>query len=116
MSNKDITKLKHTLFMCNGSCCNKAGAEEMILELRKEIRACGCFEEIHTVRTKCMGRCDDAAVIFVQPECVWYKCVNKEDVKSIVHDYLINNKIVETKFLYKHGESFINSDAIPNAT
>ena len=115
MSVKDITKVKHTLFMCNGSCCNKAGAEDMILTLRKEIRDQGLFKEIHTVRTKCIGRCDDAAVVFIQPECIWYKCVTKEDAKKIVHDHILNGKLVEANFLYKEGDTIINSDAIPNA-
>jgi (2Fe-2S) ferredoxin len=115
MSVKDITKVKHTIFMCNGGCCNKAGAEEMILTLRKEIRDRELFETVHTVRTKCIGRCDDAAVVFIQPECLWYKCVSKEDAKTLVNDYIINNKIVEENFLYKHGDAVINSDAIPNA-
>ena len=115
MSVKDITKIRHTLFLCNGSCCNKVSAEQMILTLREEIRDFGLFTEIHTVRTKCIGRCDDAAVIFIQPEGIWYKCVTEEDAKKLVHDHLLNGKIVQANFLYKEGETTINSNAIPNA-
>lgn len=42
MATWDLSNTKHHLLICNGSSCNKAGAEELTQAIRNEIQKLYC--------------------------------------------------------------------------
>ena len=46
----------------------KMNAEEVTQAIRKSIQDFNLEDDYHTIRTKCMGRCDDAPVALLAPD------------------------------------------------
>lgn len=109
----DLIETKKCLFICNGGSCMKKDAELVTVGIRKQIADFGCKDSVHTVRTRCIGRCDDAPVVFSSPDSVWFKEIFPEDIPEFVQDYLFSNQLIEKHHLHKMGENHINSNSIP---
>ena len=91
----------------------KKDAEEVTQNIRKGIKDMKLNDEYHTVRTKCMGRCDDAPVLMLAPDNIWLKNIQSKECQHILKR-IQTEKIKESKhFLYQAGDMFINSDSIP---
>ncbi|MBD8068778.1 (2Fe-2S) ferredoxin domain-containing protein [Bacillus sp. PS06] len=90
MATWDLGKTEHHVLICNGSSCNKVGAEELTQALRKEISARGVDETIHTTRTRCNGRCLDKCVVIDYPKGTWYKDLTPDDAAPFI-DSLLND-------------------------
>ncbi|WP_209123742.1 ferredoxin [Alkalihalobacillus sp. BA299] len=90
MATWDLSETKHHLLICNGSSCNKAGAEELTQAVRKEISDRELDDIIHTTRTKCNGRCQDKCVLIAYPKGVWYKDLNPEDAPQLIESLMMN--------------------------
>jgi (2Fe-2S) ferredoxin len=113
MAIKDLIQTKKCIFICNGSCCIKKDAEEITLAIRKNIKERDLQLQYHTIRTKCMGRCDDAPVAMVAPDNVWIKSMNTDDCNSLV-EFIQQQTLKQSNyFLYQMGEQIIKSDSIP---
>ncbi|UOQ44303.1 (2Fe-2S) ferredoxin domain-containing protein [Halobacillus salinarum] len=106
MATWDLSNTNHHLMICNGSSCNKAGAEELTLALREEISAKGLDEKIHTTRTRCNGRCHDKCVVIDYPKGTWYKDLHPTDVPLLI-ELLLNNEDLTSKISHSfNGEYF----------
>ncbi|MCY8159728.1 (2Fe-2S) ferredoxin domain-containing protein, partial [Bacillus licheniformis] len=73
MATWDLSNMKHHIFICNGSSCNRAGAEELTQVIRQEISERELDDVIHTTRTRCNGRCQDKCVAIHYPRGTWYR-------------------------------------------
>lgn len=96
----------YSVFCCQGSDCIKAGAKEVLKELRDEIKESGLKRHTHIVKTQCSGLCKCAPVVAVfaeQPQgvqpLVWYGKVKLKDAPRIVDEHLKNGEIIEDKLL-----------------
>ncbi|BAB04086.1 ferredoxin [Halalkalibacterium halodurans] len=106
MATWNLTKTKHHVLICNGSSCNKAGAEQLTRSIRAEIMAKGLDPIIHTTRTLCNGRCQDKCVLITYPSGHWYKEMSSEDAPRFV-DSLLSGRRVEEKISHTfNGEAF----------
>lgn len=113
MAVKDLLIVKKCLFICNGGSCLRKDADDVTLELRRLIKENGLDDEVHTVRTRCIGRCDDANVIMVSPDNIWFKNIGLADTAA-VFEAIVNNKMQQCEnFLYESGQPQINSGSIP---
>jgi (2Fe-2S) ferredoxin len=97
---KDLSKVQRIVFICNGECCLKAGANENTLALRAALKDRLLQDEVHTVRTRCMGQCKQGPIVFIHPEGVWYKSIFLEESKQIVSDHLLSNTLMNQHVLY----------------
>ncbi len=96
----------YSLFCCQGSDCTKAGAKEILKQLKTEVRDCGLKKNTHIVKTECAGLCKCGPVIAVfadqekgvQP-LVWYGKVKLKDATRIVNEHLQNEEVVDEKLL-----------------
>ncbi len=113
MAVKDLINTKKCLFICNGGSCMKKNAEEVTQAIRKCIKEMNMDNDYHTVRTRCIGRCEDATVAMLSPDNIWFKLLDPENCKLII-EQIEGQQILENEnFLYKMGELSINSDSIP---
>jgi len=113
MAAKDLVNTKKCLFICNGGSCMKKDAEEVTQNIRRCIKEMGLDDDYHTVRTRCIGRCDDAPVAMFSPDNVWLKNIDHKQCDLLLHE-IQEDKIKTSKnFLYQMGELTINSDSIP---
>jgi len=114
MAKQSSTKIKgkariettYSVFCCQGSDCAKAGAKDVLREIRNEIRDSGLKRHTHIVKTECAGLCKCGPVVAVfaeQPQgvqpLVWYGKVKPKDARRIVDEHLKNGEVVEEKLL-----------------
>lgn len=109
MAIKDLTEIKKHLFICNGSSCKRLGAEEATDVLRSAIKKAGLHQDIHTSKTLCNGRCDDAPVVIAMPEGKWFKNITPEKADLFVKEYLIEKKSCKHLTLYSYGSDEITT-------
>ena len=111
MAIKDLAKVKKHLFLCNGEPCILKGANQSIKAIRQIIKRCGLHDQIHTTRTLCNGRCDDAPIVIVQPDGIWYKQITEDKAEILVMQHLRDGIILEDNVLFKYGADYINSNS-----
>ena len=96
----------YSIFCCQGGDCAKAGAKEVLKQLKSEVRDCGLNKNAHIVKTECAGLCKCGPVIAVFTEqtkgvqpLVWYGELRSKDARRIVNEHLKNGEVVEDKLL-----------------
>lgn len=112
MAIKDLTQTKKCLFICNGGSCMKKDAEKVTQAIRCHIKDMNLEDEYHTVRTRCMGRCDDAPIAMLAPHNIWLQDIHSNECDLLLK-IIQNNELKHSKhFLYQMGDAQINSDSI----
>ena len=88
MATWNLTGTRHHVLICNGGSCMREGAEEVTQAIRDEIAMQGVDIFIHTTRTRCNGRCEDACVVIMYPEGTWYKGMTPDTGRTLVRECL----------------------------
>ena len=114
MAIKDLINTKKCVFICCGGSCMKKGAEEVTQNLRANIKEMELDDEYHTVRTKCMGRCDDGPVLMIAPDNIWLRNIQSKECQTLLKNIQTGVINQSKHFLYQIGDLFINSDSIPS--
>jgi (2Fe-2S) ferredoxin len=108
MATKNLSETRHHVLICNGGSCMKQGAEEVTLAIRDEIKRLGFSDYIHTTRTRCNGRCEDACVVIIYPEGVWYQNITPELGREVVKYHLLGEEVIERYVShYYESSSFV---------
>ncbi len=108
MTIKDLTRMKRHVLICNGGSCMQQGGEHITQRIRSTISECNLETEIHTTRTRCLGRCDDGPIVVVYPDGVWYKCVGEKAAKKIVKEHLLKERMVTDNVLYDTASNVLH--------
>ena len=108
MTTWNLEGTKTHLLLCNGSSCLRKGGEEVTQAVRDEISLLGLDQQIHTTRTRCNGRCQDACVVIAYPEGNWYRVDSPEVGRQIVRD--LHEPSLESNKVYQ----FVNGEMMPN--
>ncbi len=106
---KNISKVTTTFQFCDGGSCQKANGELAIREARAYLRNKDLWDDTHTIKTRCNGRCEDAPTWIVQPGNFWYKNLTPEKALTIMSSHLEDDKPVEDYLLYQEGWSVLRS-------
>ncbi|KZE55596.1 ferredoxin [Brevibacillus parabrevis] len=115
MATWDLSQTRHHVLLCNGGSCMRNGGEEVTVALREAITEAGLDDYVHTSRTRCNGRCEDACVVVVYPEGIWYQNVTPEDAKRMVDQHFRLGQPIEALMTHRFaGDGFARtSDAKP---
>ena len=62
--------------------------------LRRSVKNAGRTRDIKVTRTSCMGRCGEGPTVAVYPDGVWYRGVRPGDASEIVHEHLLQDRLV----------------------
>jgi sirohydrochlorin cobaltochelatase len=84
---------KHVLVCVNADCADRGGLA-VLDAFRRRIKAAGRSRDIKVTRTSCMGRCGEGPTVAVYPDGVWYRSVGTNDAFEIVHEHLLNDRLV----------------------
>lgn len=99
-----MNEAKKEILICAGGCCLSSGSNKVQTALRQELIDRGMDKDVRIVGTGCRGFCEKGPLVTINPEGVFYVCVQEEDVKDIVEQHLIGGKVVE-RLLYKDAVS-----------
>jgi len=105
MTTWNLTGTQHHILICNGDTCSINGGDDVTLAVRQAIKLHGADPLIHTTRTCCNGRCDDASVLIVYPKGTWYRNVTPEIGKAIVESHLFEGPPLaqHISYTFDHG-------------
>ena len=105
---KDLNKVQHIVFICNGNTCLSKGSDNTTNEIRSAITAQNIHDSIHTIRTRCTGQCEHGPMVFVSPEDTWYKNVTPEVSEKLVLRHLVEKEVLqEHLFFMSEGQDVI---------
>lgn len=107
---KNVAHINKYIQFCYGGSCKKKGAEKVIREIRAQLKSEGLYEQFHSMKTLCNGRCEDAPTLIVQPDNIWYKKMTVEKGQELIHKHLKNNQPLEEHILYRPGWNKVNSE------
>lgn len=104
MATWNLAGTKHHVLICNGGSCMRKGGEEVTSAIREEIARIELHSDVHTTRTRCNGRCEDACVVIVYPEGVWYKGMTVDKGRELVQKHLRKGQLLEDMVTYRYEE------------
>ncbi|SEB86469.1 (2Fe-2S) ferredoxin [Tenacibaculum sp. MAR_2009_124] len=107
---KNVAKAKTTFLFCDGGSCKKANGEMAVREARAHLRNEELWDDTHTIRTRCNGRCEDAPTWIVEPGNFWYKNLTPEKAIEIVDGHTKNNQSIPEYLLFQDGWKNMVSD------
>ncbi len=94
-----MEKIRSHIMVCGGTGCISSSSDELILELKKELKAVNQDQEISVIKTGCFGFCGEGPIIKVHPDNVFYVQVKPSDAKEIVAEHIIKGRVVD-RLLY----------------
>lgn len=101
---EDVPKHRHQVFLCRGPRCSALGgdesAEAMILALMRHGLG---DDDVLLTHTGCQFPCNQAPVVTVHPDDVWYGGVDVAAAEQIVTEHLIGGKPVAERRLPRAG-------------
>jgi NADH:ubiquinone oxidoreductase subunit F (NADH-binding)/(2Fe-2S) ferredoxin/ferredoxin len=95
--------------VCGGTGCEAARSEEIITNLRTELKNAGYENEIQVVKTGCFGFCGQGPIVKVQPDNVFYVKVDPSDAKEIVSEHVVKGRRVE-RLLFEEPQEKVKLD------
>lgn len=95
-----MAKYRSHIMVCGGTGCVSARAEEIIENLKAELKSHGYDNEIKVVKTGCFGFCGQGPIVKIHPDNVFYVKVTPEDAKEIIEEHIIKGRRVE-RLLYE---------------
>ncbi|MFC4077822.1 (2Fe-2S) ferredoxin domain-containing protein [Salinithrix halophila] len=117
MATWNLSETRHHLLICNGGSCMKQGAEEVTDAIREVIRTSGNDACIHTTRTRCNGRCQDACVVILYPEGTWFHGITPESGRELIRRHVLQNRPLSDRISHRHdGDVFFPMPDIPVGT
>ena len=87
------------VLVCGGTGCTSSGSQQIMVELREELKKQGLDEEVSVVQTGCHGLCALGPIMIVYPDATFYAMVKEEDIPEIVEEHLLKGRPVQ-RLLY----------------
>jgi len=81
--------------------CGEAHGMEIVDAFKKKLNELKLPIKLRAQKAGCLDICDFGQTIVVYPEGVFYVGVELTDVDEIIHEHIINNRIVERLRLKK---------------
>ncbi|MEO5661912.1 MAG: (2Fe-2S) ferredoxin domain-containing protein [Nocardioides sp.] len=94
---EDVTAHQRQVLVCRGPRCTAQGGEETMRALILEMLEAGLGDnDVLVTHTGCQFPCNQAPVVSIQPDDVWYGDVDPDTARSIVHEHLVAGTTVES--------------------
>jgi (2Fe-2S) ferredoxin len=94
---QDVPRHRHQLLVCRGPRCTAAGsdktAEAFVLAMMRQGLE---DDDVLVTHTGCQFPCNNAPVVSVQPDDVWYGRVDAQAAEIVLQQHLIGDRPVES--------------------
>jgi len=92
---EEMSQYQRRLLFCSGTGCVSSGCGEARDALIKELENAGLSSSVKLSLTGCIGICEVGPRMTVLPDGIFYCKLKPEDMKKIVKNHLLENRIVE---------------------
>ncbi|MHC2069930.1 (2Fe-2S) ferredoxin domain-containing protein [Bremerella sp. T1] len=121
-----MSKFTHHIFVCNKCKPPKHlrdgkshDSGKIRAALKKEIKRLGLKAQVRANDSGCLDQCDDGQVIVIYPQAIWYGGVTEADVERIIHETILEGKILEDLQIpsekLRCGKAAKKADSAPSA-
>jgi len=97
---EDVPGHRHQVLICRGPRCTALGsdlaAEALILALMRQGQS---DDDVLVTHTGCQFPCNQAPVVSIQPDDVWYGGVDPDTARVIVEEHLVGGRPVQERRL-----------------
>jgi (2Fe-2S) ferredoxin len=94
---EDVTGHRHQVLICRGPRCTAQGGEETMRALILGLMETGLGDnDVLVTHTGCQFPCNQAPVVSVQPDDVWYGDVDPAAARAIVTGHLVGGSPIES--------------------
>jgi (2Fe-2S) ferredoxin len=99
---EEVTAYRHQLLVCRGPRCTAKGSVDNLRALVIAMLEHGLGDDdVLLVHTGCQFPCNQAPVVAVQPDDVWYGNVDPKTAAAIVDQHLLGGSPVESHRLHR---------------
>lgn len=99
---EDVTGHRRQVLVCRGPRCTAAGSEDTMRALVFGLMEAGLGDDdVLVTHTGCQFPCNQAPVVTVQPDDVWYGAVDPAAARAIVGEHLVGETPVESHRLLR---------------
>ena len=86
---EEVPRHRHQVFVCRGPRCTARGADRTAVAIAGALSAAGLDDDdVLVTQTGCQFPCNQAPVVSVQPDDVWYGGVGPEEAADLVAQHL----------------------------
>jgi NADH-quinone oxidoreductase subunit F len=106
---------KTYITICGGTGCHAYGCVKVAAAFKKEIKKQNRQDSVEVRTTGCHGFCERGPIVVIQPEGIFYQRIQLKDVKEIISETIIDQKIID-RLLYvdsKTGEKIVAEKDVP---
>jgi (2Fe-2S) ferredoxin len=97
---EDVTGHRRQVLVCRGPRCTARGSDETARALILELMTAGLGDhDVLVTHTGCLFPCNQAPVVCVQPDDVWYGGIDADAARQIVTEHLVAASPVESRRL-----------------
>lgn len=108
---KNLAEISHCILCCDGGTCRKKGTEAVTREIRAQLRMEGLEHQIHTIKTKCMGQCNEGPYVCLLPEYTWYKEMSVEKARELIDRHIREGETLDDRnILFRDGMQAMNTE------
>lgn len=75
--------------------CGEAHGMEIVDAFKKKLKELNLPIKLRAQKAGCLDICDFGQTVVIYPEGVFYVGVELTDVDEIIHEHIINNRVVE---------------------
>ncbi|WP_157571637.1 (2Fe-2S) ferredoxin domain-containing protein [Nocardioides alkalitolerans] len=87
---------RHQVLVCRGPRCSARGGDKVAEALATRLRDEGLGDDdVLVTQTACQFPCNQAPVVTVQPDDVWYGALGPDDVPELVAEHLVAGRPLE---------------------
>ncbi|SDS89146.1 (2Fe-2S) ferredoxin [Streptomyces sp. TLI_053] len=100
---EEVPGHRHQVMVCRGPRCTAVGAEAVQRELVRKLAELGLGDDdVLLTLTGCQFPCNQAPVVSVQPDDVWYGRIDPAAADRVVTEHLAGGRPVESHRLPRH--------------
>ena len=103
LNNNEILSGNREVIVCGGTGCKVSKGDEIKYEFKREIALNNLKDKVKVIMTGCFGFCAEGPIVKILPDNVIYVKVKPQDVRKIVDEHLMNNRVV-TALTYKEKD------------
>ncbi|MDD3273373.1 MAG: NADH-quinone oxidoreductase subunit NuoF [Bacteroidales bacterium] len=99
-----MAQYKMHLLVCGGTGCRASESEQIVENLKSEIKNLGLENDAQVVTTGCFGFCEKGPIVKIIPDNTFYTQVKKEDCAEIIREHVLKGRKV-SRLLYEDPET-----------
>ncbi|WP_304942039.1 NADH-ubiquinone oxidoreductase-F iron-sulfur binding region domain-containing protein [Vallitalea guaymasensis] len=89
-----MSNYKMHILVCGGTGCISAKSEEIVDNLKEQLKINNMDSEVKVLKTGCFGFCEKGPVVKILPDNTFYVQVQPEDAEEIVKEHIVKGRKV----------------------